>query len=78
MYTMRGPCHGGGATNTRHGTICIGFPPPPRNVWSGRGWGGGAWREGSGSLELLVDGGVVLGGGQGSHASTTQAINPLT
>ena len=29
-------------------------------------------------MELPLDGGVVLGGGRGSHASPTQAIEPVT
>ena len=28
-------------------------------------------------MELPLDGGVVLGGGRGSHASPTQAIEPV-
>ena len=45
-------------------------PPPPPMVWSGRGGGGGAG--------VCGKGGVVLAGGRGSHASPSQAVNPVT
>ena len=48
--------------------------PPHGMVW----WWGGAGVCGEGSGPLPLDGGVMRGGGQGSYASPTQAINPIT
>ena len=58
----------------------LAFPAPHPNgvVWQGWGSGGLDVRRGVGVVGAALDDGVVLGGGQGSHASPTQAINPVT